>query len=167
MAASEKKVERVITGMEIDENIDLHIRSWKFQPIAWFFIGLFILLGAFGLFGTGWLSRAEYRMGTVTLKTERFFRREAPLQLVVRDEGRDSLTTVGFTPEFLHGSRIESINPEPEKTEYRNGLASYFFRGGPEPRQYTFHIIPETAGSLKGPVHVNDQKFDLRIFIFP
>ena len=50
-------VEVIKTDLEINEELDLHEKGWKFQRIGWIFIFLLVALSAFGFFGDGLVFR--------------------------------------------------------------------------------------------------------------
>ena len=50
-------VEVIKTDLEINEELDLHEKGWKFQRIGWIFIFLLVALSAFGFFGDGLASK--------------------------------------------------------------------------------------------------------------
>jgi hypothetical protein len=89
------------------------------------------------------------------------------MRIVVKDEGNNGSITVGFPIEFLHAARIESVNPQPERTEYTDGLAHYIFPAHGGNREFTFQVIPETIGSVDASVKVNGQQFYQKLFIYP
>ena len=65
------KVERIQTSLQIDEDIDLHIKSWWWQRVGWGFMLSFLLLAISGLFGNGVLSERTLGKGSTSLTYDR------------------------------------------------------------------------------------------------
>jgi hypothetical protein len=167
MATKGKKIEHVFTGMEIDEGLDFHIKAWKIQPIAWSVIGLFVLAGVLGLFGTGLLSKTSKQQGKVVIKYERFFRFGTPMKLEVRDGTGAPETKIIFPTAYLSRFSIQSIVPQPDETEISGGLMTYSFNSGTPGRQVFFYLEPQQPGTSEGAVRVNKEQIYLSQFIYP
>jgi hypothetical protein len=153
--------------MEIDESLDLHIRAWKIQPIAWSVIGLFVLAGTLGLFGTGVLSKTSKQQGQVVIKYERFFRFGTPMKLEIRDESGIPETEVTFPSAYLSRFSVLSIVPQPDETEISGGQITYSFNSGTPGRQVFFYLEPQQPGTSEGAVRVNKEQIYLSQFIYP
>jgi hypothetical protein len=130
MPKLEKQVEHVFTGMEIDESLDFHIRSWKIQPFAWSVIGLFVLAGVLGLFGSGILSKVSKDQGGAGIRYERFFRFGTPMKIEFRDDTGLPETEITFPTSYLSRFSVQSIVPAPSRTEISEGLVKYSFESG-------------------------------------
>jgi hypothetical protein len=167
MAVQKKKIERVFTGMEIDESLDLHIRAWKIQPVAWTVIGLFVLAGLAGLFGTGLLSHVAKQQGKARIDYERFFRFGTAMQMEFTDESGSPRTEIIFPTDYLSRFDVQSIVPEPIETEIMEGQIKYVFATGSARRKVFFHLEPNTPGTAKGLIAVNSENIHLSQFIFP
>jgi hypothetical protein len=167
MALKGSKIEPVFTGMEIDESLDLHLKAWKLQPVAWTVIGIFVLAGLLGLFGTGVLSRSVEKQGAVTIEYERFYRYGTTVKLTIRDDGAGTQTEVGFPPAYISHFNITSVMPEPSRTAISDAGLSYIFKGGPGFRTIVFYLEPQDVGNASGLVSVNDQKIQLSHLIYP
>jgi hypothetical protein len=167
MPSKGSKIEPVFTGMEIDESLDLHVIAWKIQPVAWALIGVFVLAGLLGLFGTGPLSNSVEKKGAVTIHYERFYRYGSIMKLSIRDEGNSSQTIVEFPQDYISHFNISSIMPEPSETAMSDDGVIYTFKGGSESRTIVFNLEPQDAGNASGMVMVNDTKINLSHFIYP
>jgi hypothetical protein len=167
MAKPEKKVEKVFTALEIDESIDLHIKAWRIQPIAWFFIMLFIATGALGLYGTGWLSKAEFSSNHVTVRYEKYFRYGAQMKLEVSDMNSFGQTVLMFNGDYLSNFSVESVVPEPDRINISGGAIHYFFKGSSGSRKIAFFLVPQEVGRISGALKVNDRVFHLSHLIYP
>ncbi|HLO82145.1 MAG TPA: hypothetical protein VK166_14355 [Chitinophagaceae bacterium] len=167
MALKGSKIEPVFTGMEIDESLDLHIKAWKLQPVAWTVIGIFVLAGLLGLFGSGVLSRSVVKQGTVTIEYERFYRYGTTVKLTIRDDSVGTQTEVGFPSAYISHFNITSVMPEPSRTEISGDKVSYIFKLGPRFRTMVFYLEPQDVGNASGLLSVNDAKIHLSHFIYP
>ncbi len=167
MSAPKNKVEKVFTGLEIDESIDLHIRAWQVQPFAWVFIGLFVISGALGLFGTGWLSKTELTQGKTNIQFEKYFRIGAVMKLVVIDGDKLPYTVLSFSPDYLSQFNVDSVTPEPESVDIANGMVNYRFKGSEGSSKISFFLLPEETGNIPVHLKVNNTSFHFSHFIFP
>jgi hypothetical protein len=167
MALKRSNIEPVFTGMEIDESLDLHIKAWKLQPLAWGLIALFVLAGLLGLFGTGMLSNTTGKNGAVVIDYERFYRYGAIMKLSIRDNEGAAQTIVEFPAAYIAHFNITSIMPEPTGTELTDQGVSYTFKSRSESRTIVFYLEPQEAGNASGLVSVNDTKIHLSHLIYP
>lgn len=167
MPKSAKKVEKVFTALEIDESIDLHILAWRIQPVAWFIIILFIVTGALGLYGTGWLSKVSFTRNEVTVNYERYFRNGAEMKIKIDDWNKFDQTELIFSRDYLTHFSIGSIVPEPDEVAISGGDVHYFFKGSPGTRTISFFVVPQEAGKISGQLTVNQSVFHLSHIIYP
>ena len=79
----DQEIEKVKTSLEIDEDIDLHLKGWIAQRIGWVSMLAFLIASALGVFGTGVLSAVTSKKEAKTLIFERFnrYENEGNLQL--------------------------------------------------------------------------------------
>ena len=160
------QAERVKTSLQIEEDIDLHIKGWIFQRIGWALMLIFLVSAVLGLFGSGALSEKTITKDGTSIKFDRFERRENDTQLeIVTQQGRGRLV-VAFSPAFTESFRIEDIVPGPAEEATRNGHTVYTFAADAR-AQLTFFLTTRKAGNIRSELRVNDTDFELRQFIYP
>ena len=123
-----------------------------------------------GVFGDGWLSRAEARAGTLTVHYARFARAHAPLDLVVEWTPEQGETDLWVARGYLDGFAIESVLPAFAETAADSGRVYYRFqtRTPQERLSVRFTLKPERAGRFMGELGADDgQAIVIRQLIFP
>lgn len=161
-----EEIERIKTSLEIDEDIDLHIKSWTVQRIGWAFMLAVIVLALLGLFGNGVLSERNIVADSTTLIYERFARYENNTPIEVEALNAAGSLTVKFSPAFGEWFKVEQINPEPVEQRVDDGSTVYTFKSGGKAHA-TFYVSPRKQGQLEYSVRVNAHDFHPATFIYP
>ena len=73
------------TSLQIEEDVPLQERTWRFQWVGWAAMGLLLLSALAGLFANGPLSwgKAQDPQGLLEIEYERFQRHTAPGQFTI------------------------------------------------------------------------------------
>ena len=161
-----KKIERVKTALQIDDNINLHITGWILQRIGWGLMFIFLVCAALGLFGQGVLSRAQISHAGITIKYERFFRREAKMELeIISTRSMNGLQVV-LPPDFTRNFEVEGILPQPAEQKISEGsvVMSFAAQGAGE---IAFFLKPRQAGNSTATIKINETDFKISQFIYP
>jgi hypothetical protein len=159
-------VERVKTSLQIDEDIDLHIRSWVGQRIGWALMFALLISAALGLFGNGALSEMKVSSNGAFLSYERFSRYESNTALEIEASGMGGSISVRLDPEFSRSFKVEKINPEPSGQSIQDGTRIDSFMVGGR-GHITYFISPRTRGRSTYTMRVNDSEFRLTQYIYP
>jgi hypothetical protein len=159
-------IEHVNHRLEFDEDIDLQVKGWKIQRAAWIIIFALLLLAALGLFGTGVLSyRTISKKGDV-IDYEHFGRFQAQTQIELTINNKNGTAQIAFPQTYIDNFEIERITPQPEKTEILNSTVVYTFNIT-DKGKIVIYMMPQTTGTIKGTVAVNNTVFNLSQFIYP
>ncbi len=150
-----------VGDMEIAEDPGFQKREWTAMRIGWVFMGLLVLAALAGLFGPGPLSKATAGTegGPLWVEYDRFERYGTPGALHVHI-GPSSVTNgearVHLDRKYLEGMQIETMSPEPERTEVSPDGATYVFRvsDASRPAEVLFHIRPGQSGRIPGTVRL-------------
>src|SRR5688572_30405360 len=132
--------------LQIDEDMEFEKKNWRVERISWVLLGLFILAGLAGLFGTGPLSyrTAGNRADDLWIEYPRISRNDSPEELRVHlgsGAGAGSQVRLALDRRYVESFQIEDIEPEPLAVEARKDeLIYYFQRQGPEETTVTFHL---------------------------
>ncbi|MGQ0697696.1 MAG: hypothetical protein ACT4PZ_05575 [Panacagrimonas sp.] len=120
--------------LEIDESPSFQARSWWWQRLGWAALALFVVAGAAGLLGDGWLSRARATddTGTLSLEYQRFARMGALTALVIHLPRQDlkSSVAVRIGRDYLDTVLIRSIVPAPARVAADAGDSIFTFDTG-------------------------------------
>lgn len=166
MPQSKQKIERIRHTIDLNDELDLHIISWKVQRIGW--VLLYMLMGgaALGLFGNGMLSKVETEKGKIIVSFDRFFRYEASMELEIEGNESHNFTTIAFPQNYLKKFKVENVVPQPIRifTQYQNVI--YQFEGDAT-RSVKFYLVPKEIGQVNGTMIVNRSPFILKHFIYP
>jgi hypothetical protein len=167
MSARLKELEEIKTDLEIEEDIPLHEKGWRFQRIGWALIFAFILAAAVGVFGDGIASRRTLIDNGVRLEYDRFYRHEARMEMKIHYDNYSTVPVhVSIANSYLQKFKIESILPEPSSSRVEGDRMHYFFEGS-GPMDITFYATPRTFGSIKGLIGIGDKDYPISHFIYP
>jgi hypothetical protein len=162
----EEKIERIKTSLDIEEGLDLHLRSWAIQRIGWGLIFVVIAFALLGLFGNGVLSEMTLHAGGVSLRYERFIRFENDTPIEVTVSGSNDNMTVAFSHDFAEAFKVENINPEPAGQRLENGSMVYLFKTEGT-GQATFFVSARRRGDVEYDVRVNATELHVGSLIYP
>ena len=166
MSKQKHTVELVKTELEIDEDIKLHEKGWRFQRVGWWLILALVILAALGAFGDGILSKETLSFNNTKLDYQRFHRQEARMDLKVELNNPDTVFTISFPNQYLKNFKVESILPEPTETKIANDQVNYYFNGQGQ-ANVAFYLVPQKPGNINGSIRVNENQFALSHFIYP
>lgn len=161
MGKAKNTVERVISGLEIDENIELHIKAWRFQPFAWAVITLFIMAGLFGFFGTGPISSTSVQKAGIQVAFQQYHRQGLILPISFFSEKKG--IEIAIPHHFLSACRIETVIPEPISSNNAGEFMVYRFSGS----DCSFFLRPDRSGSHRPNLLINGVSIPISIFIYP
>lgn len=164
--AKKYDVEEVDCELDIRENIDHHIRAWKFRNAGVVFMLLFVLSALLGLFGNGPLSNRTRTNNNDTLQFEYFTRYQSNTAIDLKLHNINGTAYIAFPQDYLKNFQIETIFPEPNESRIANDTVVYLFKTA-ENGSIRFYLMPQQTGSIKGTIAVNEKIFDLSHFIFP
>lgn len=159
-------IEIVKTDLEIEEELEAHKKGWTAQRIGLALMYLLVLSAAAGLFGDGIASKKTETEHAITVESERFYRYDAPMQVKISAAGSDNNITVAFSNDYLKHFELRSIVPEPAENQITNNQIRYSFDATGD-ADITFYFVPKSRGSISGSLHVNDQQFELKHYIYP
>jgi hypothetical protein len=158
-------IEQIQADLDIDEHLDQQERGWTLQRIGLYFIMVFVLTAAVGLFGNGVASKKTLSQGATRIEFEQFFRQEAKMQLRISGEMAKK-TTISFPTHYLNHFEIQSIVPEPKESYFEAGEVTYSF-SGENAMTITFYLVPQDVGKMTGTLRVNEHSFKINHIIFP
>ena len=166
---------RRVGDLEIDQDLDYQQRSWFVQRIGWLVMGLFVLAGLLGLFGTGLLSNAKVGEQTdpLWLEYERFERFQSPTKLRLHFNPQTNPTgkiRVWFKRDYLENIQLQQVTPEPESVEAQSDRFVYTFANSKLDRSttVTFYLQPDRVGALSGSVSLGTgSPLSFQQFVYP
>lgn len=141
------KVEDIAVG----ENLDFQRHWWRFERGIWTFFLLVLIADVLGLFGRGWLAKAQRTddAHTVTLDYERVERASTP-----------SIMTFHLMPSAIKNGKIElfvsedvvrtlgaqRVSPQPESSTLGDGGVTYVFPATGVPATVEIQLQPSFPG---------------------
>jgi len=176
-----------INGIQIDQDMKLQRKVWKFQRIGIICLVLFLVIAALGGFGSGPLSHAKgggIEHGA-RIAYNRIMRYQSPDKLsfervvVDRRPAQQKNAAVKTTElgeemriwierDYLDNVRIERIEPQPVSTEIDEDRLIYRFAARrklnsagqfePVPGKVVFHLQANKPGRLQGKAGINEGK---------
>jgi hypothetical protein len=169
VADSVSKVQEVAVG----EDLQFQRWWWKFERTIWSFFLVLLLADVLGLFGRGWLAKAQRTDSsqTVTLDYERIERASTP-----------SIMTFHFTPAAIRDGKLQlfvsdnliktlgaqRVSPQPETSTLGNGGITYTFAATHAPATAQIQLQPSFPGVHRFRVQVDDsQAIEGNIVVVP
>jgi hypothetical protein len=159
-------------GVAIGEDLEFQRRWWKFERILWSFFVLVLIADLLGLFGRGWLAKAERTDSrTVKLDYERIERASTP-----------SIMTFHFTPAAIQDGQIQlfvsedvikalgaqRISPEAKTSSMGNDGITYTFAATETPATAEIELQPSFPGPHHFRVQVRGgQPIDANVVVVP
>ena len=145
----------------VGENLDFQRKWWRFERLVWSFFGLLLICDVTGLFGRGWLAKAQASDSTKTLLLdyERIERASTP-----------SIMTIRFNPSAIKNGKIQlfvsedlirplgaqRISPQPELSTIGNGGITYTFAATQTPATAEIQLEPSFPGLHHFSIQVPD-----------
>src|SRR5690606_17507075 len=167
MGKRKHTIEVIKTDLEINEELDLHEKGWKFQRVGWIFIFLLVALSAFGYFGDGLASKTTENNTQANIEYDRFYRREARMEMKIDLlQSMNKSVDIAFPNNYIKNFRIESILPEPAIIKVENNQVHYIFDGEGS-MNIVFYLIPQKAGNISGFIRISENQFPINHFIYP
>jgi len=156
----------------IGEDLAFQRSWWKFERGVWFFFLLLLIADLLGLFGRGWLAKAQRTDSkTVQLDYERIERASTP-----------SIMTFHFTPAAIQNGQIQlyisedlikplgaqRISPEPRTSVVGSDGITYTFPATETPATAEIQLEPSFPGSHHFRVQVRGgQPIDANVVVLP
>jgi hypothetical protein len=141
------KVEEIAVG----ENLEFQRRWWRFERGLWIVFLFLLIADVLGLFGRGWLAKAQRTDAghTLSLDYERVERASTP-----------SIMTFHFMPSAIRNGRVQlfisedivrplgaqRISPQPEKSTIGEGGVDYVFPATAIPATVEIQLEPSFPG---------------------
>jgi hypothetical protein len=159
-------MEKIKTSLQLKDEIDLHRKGWIAQRIGWAVLLLLVIAAAAGVFGTGWLSSRHISREGTQVTFERLARFEAPMKLIIHAQKTDGNVEIRFPLAYLEEIEVDRIVPEPAEQQTGKGYMTFTFKADPS-SAVIFYLVPESAGSIRTEMAVNNTVFHIAHFIYP
>lgn len=169
----EDTVPKVGGEVAVGEDLAFQRRWWRFEQILWIGFLLILACDLLGLFGRGWLAKAERSTSdhALTLDYERIERASTP-----------SIMTMTFSPAAIHGGAVrlfvsesivkplgaQRISPQPVVSVLGEGGITYTFAATSAPAIAEIQLQPSFPGLHKIRVQVpGNEPIDANVFVVP
>jgi hypothetical protein len=164
-----------IGDLDIDQDMDLQQKDWKLQHAGRFVMLALVLAALLGVFGRGWLAKAEVggREEPMRMEYDRIARHRSSSALRFHLSPRASengKARLWLKREYIEGVNIETISPEPDTVEAdKDGLIYEFVVAAPaQPTLVVFHIKPDDIGARSGAAGLmGQQRHPFTQFVLP
>ena len=148
----EDTVPKVDNNIAVGEDLRFQHRWWTFERCIWIFFLLVLLADALGLFGRGWLARAQRSTpdNALSVKYERIERAGTPSIMTIR-LGPSAIQN-GAAHLFLSNSIIDKLGaqriaPQPASSVLGDGGVTYTFPVTAPPATITLALEPSFPGT--------------------
>jgi len=145
--------------------------KWRLQHLGWAVIGLLVLAGAVGLFGSGPLSSTTRAANELTLEYDRFIRRGTPftLKATIPVPPGSTRAELSLPRDYLGSLRVLSIVPEPIQVVSGAELTKFLFAADPASDLLVvdLHAEPIKAGMLDAELIAGGARLQFTQFVWP
>jgi hypothetical protein len=164
---------RKARSLQIDEDLRFQRRDWVVQRIGWGALALLLLAALLGVTGSGPLSHASKSDGQgLSVEYERVVRHGARTALVIEVTpgtlaGEEARITM--ERDYLAAYDVQSMVPEPDRTEVANGVVTFVFDVTPRAAlKWRLSLEPDEIGRHGTRVRLDDgPPVDIRQFTLP
>ncbi|HEV2136094.1 MAG TPA: hypothetical protein VGR47_17785 [Terracidiphilus sp.] len=141
-------VPKVAGDISVGEDLEFQRKWWRFEQIVWMLFLAVIVADLLGLFGRGWLAKAEKHTSddALTLHYERIERTSTP-----------SIMTLDFGPAAIHEGRVQvfvsnsivkelgarRISPQPQASTIGDNGITYTFPATGGKMMISISLMPE------------------------
>jgi hypothetical protein len=165
------KIEKV-GSLQVEQDLAFQRLEWRFERIGKALIALFLLAAIAGVFGRGYLSRAQKSSpsGSLTVQHERFARRDAPTELEIDATGAPNAEIrIWLSRPAVQGLRIEQVTPEQVETQTSPERTTYVFRtDGSGHAHVRFDVEPRGPGKMVSQVGIDGgEQLAFWTFVYP
>ncbi len=137
----------------VGEDLEFQRRWWRFERIVWSIFGVLLVLALLGLFGRGYLAKAERRSsdGSVDVRYDRIQRTGTPSKLSVSfgpQAIRDGKIVLFVSQSIVKELGAQRVIPSPLQTSIGNDGLTYTFPATEPPGLVEFSLQPDGPGAV-------------------
>lgn len=166
-------VPKVDDAIAVGEDLGFQERWWKFERVIWMFFLLVLIADALGVFGEGWLAKAEAHANGSGLDVwyERVERASSPSTMRVKF--RPDAIVNGQAQLYVSGSVVKELGaqriaPQPERSAVGEGGITYTFPAGEGAAEVEIQMQPPGPGVRQFTVQVpGKQPVTERVVVMP
>jgi hypothetical protein len=164
---------RIDGSISVSEDLDFQRHWWRFQRIAWFVLSAVLIADALGVFGQGWMARAQRGAtdGTLRLRYDRVERAGAPSEMTIefgKAAVRDHQVRLFASQNIVKELGAQRIIPQPSTSEVSPGGIIYTFPATGAPAVVTFALQPVKPGFHNIEISVPDARaVNVGILVLP
>jgi hypothetical protein len=169
----EDSVPRVGNELAVGEDLEFQRRWWRFERIIWILFLCILVCDMLGLFGRGWLARAQRSTPdkALTLDYERFERASTPSIMTLKfgpDAVKDGNIQVYVSDDVVKWLGAQRVSPQPAVSHVGSGGITYTFAAGPAPATVQIELEPSFPGLHRFRVQLRDSSpIEGDVFVFP
>ena len=97
----------------VEKEINFQKKEWVIYRIAWVLMGLFLIAGLAGLWGSGPLSKRKVQVKNFTLEYERFGRVQKSFKLFLHLNSNKTSPSVRINNDYFKSMQLVDIVPRP------------------------------------------------------
>ncbi|HZW40508.1 MAG TPA: hypothetical protein VFF33_14510 [Ignavibacteriaceae bacterium] len=163
-----------VGDLQIEHNFAQQKREWRFERIGWVIMSIILLAALLGFLGEGLLSHKSTGDSFTKMQIEYYNieRLETPMTISIylnNIESTGKMVKLSVSRDYLSRMRVNSILPEPDKTEIDGMFYNYIFNS---PKEKTnsliqFELEPDRIGIANGVFKLNDIEQKISQVILP
>jgi hypothetical protein len=156
---NDDSIAKVDHAIAVGEDLEFQERWWTFERIVWSFFILLLIADALGVFGRGWLAKADVKQpdSGMEVKYERVMRRSTPGTILIcfgPDALQNSEVHLFVSREIVELLGNEGISPLPEKSVLGDGGVTYTFPATAGAPEVAIQVEAKSPGFLRWTLQV-------------
>ena len=169
----EDSVPKVDNAIAVGEDLDFQRKWWKFETWSWRFFCVILLADLLGLFGRGFLAKAERNTadGTLAVKYERIERASTPSIMTIHfgpSSIRNGEIHLYVSNSLLKGLGTQRVAPQPATSVIGKDGVTYMFPATTLPATVDLALEPSFPGLHHFSIQVpGGESVRASIFVLP
>ncbi|RXF72234.1 hypothetical protein [Arcticibacter tournemirensis] len=149
----------------LEKDVPFEKSEWPVLRIGWILMGLFLVAGIFGIFGSGLYSEKVEGDRTFSVRYERYLRYSMHSEIHINTSRLGADSSIWINADYLNKIMITEISPEPESFDQVDGRMKMQFSSR-LPSHITLHVEPVKTGNQSLTISVNGKKKTIHQYIY-
>jgi hypothetical protein len=169
----EDTVSKVNEEVAVGENLEFQRRWWRFERVIWLIFSIVIVCDLVGLFGRGWLAKAQASVPdkSLTIEYDRVQRVNTPSTMTLHfgpGAIRNRQVKVYLSDSVVEDLGAQTIAPQPASSAIGRAGITYIFPATIDPAAVRIQLQPAAPGSYPFRIQVAGKPpIDARLLVMP
>ncbi|WP_207428868.1 hypothetical protein [Pedobacter sp. SYSU D00535] len=149
----------------LEDSLETEKKEWPILRAGWMLMGVFLLLGILGLFGSGIFSRRTVETSEFRMEYDRYLRYSMSSELVINAASLGSDSSISLNYDYVKTVKIDKIVPEPESVKFEKDKVLFKFSSA-KGNNIVFYLVPINQGAQRLVVELNGSRKEVSQYIY-